>query len=219
MVIDNSIIIPIKNRSSLKFGNKFLTLFPNLVKSIIDTKQESIEIIVIDFASTDTDYNWLRSYPVRSLIVTMHEAFNLGRGRNVGRTYAKGKRLFFLDADMSLPVGFFKALIPIVDAGITVFPVYDILDVKGEVWRLGSGWGNVCLLAKTFDSLSISWPERTRYGGEDTAVANVFVKENKGQYARIGVPGFVHQYHDKNPKENDWYKKEEKVKCKKTQST
>src|SRR5258706_9357036 len=102
-----SICVTIKNRSRLNAGGRELLLFPNCVKSIVESTRgiKDVELVVADWESTDWPLNeWLEraagDIPVR--LIEVKGAFSRGRGRNTAAAAARGDALLFLDADSIL---------------------------------------------------------------------------------------------------------------------
>lgn len=96
-----SIIVPIYN------GKKYIK---DALESCINQTYENIEIIVIDDGSTDglvlNDINRIDTS------IQFHQKKNEGLGmtRNLGMILAKGKYIFFLDADDTLPINTIEIL-------------------------------------------------------------------------------------------------------------
>lgn len=206
MQVKNSFCIPVFNRYTLPFDGGVLHPMDNLIAGILAQKpEESFEIVIVDFNSTDTDYAWLRRMCKRSILLTLHEQFNLGRGRNLAAHIATGERLFMLDCDMIIPDDFVKQLSESVDKHKVVFPLYYLTHKNGKPAREGQGWGNVAMLKSVYLDLyerGIRWEEKVEYGGEDLALASPIVKGKKHPYDRVHVPGFLHSWH---PRSGAWY--------------
>ena len=127
--------------------------------------------------------------------------FSCGRGRNLAAIAAQGKVLAFIDADMLLPAGFWKAVCPIIerDPLALVCPKYERIMPDGSTVP-GNGWGNLICRRALFDATT-GYEMRTVWGGEDTA-AIAALRKFGGQVYRVNVPGFLHQWH---PKVGAWY--------------
>lgn len=73
------------------------------VDSILEHNKNSVEVIVIDDASTDNTYNILLKYqdkyPDEVILVRQNENHKQGAARNIGINIARGKYLFFVDSD------------------------------------------------------------------------------------------------------------------------
>ena len=207
MQVKNSFCIPVFNRYTLVGDGVILHPMDKLVEGILAQKpQESFEIVVVDFNSTDTDYAWLRRLCSRTVLFTIHEKFSLGRGRNLAAHIATGERLFILDTDMIIPDDFVHRLAGPVDAGRVCFPKYFLTHKNGKIANEGQGWGNVAMLKKVYLSLcakGICWPDKTEYGGEDVAFSSQVVKGKKAvPFERAHIPNFLHSWH---PRIGEWY--------------
>ncbi|MFJ2212940.1 glycosyltransferase [Streptomyces sp. NPDC101062] len=78
------------------------------------TSGEQGEVIVVDNASTDTTSDMAASFGVRVISETVR---NIGRVRNSGAAAAHGRRLFFTDADVALPMEAISAAAATMDSG------------------------------------------------------------------------------------------------------
>lgn len=72
------------------------------------------EVIVVDNASTDATADMAASFGIR---VINESVRNIGRVRNTGAAAAQGRRLFFTDADVALPMEAISAAAAAMDAG------------------------------------------------------------------------------------------------------
>ncbi|MFF3412904.1 glycosyltransferase [Streptomyces sp. NPDC002742] len=72
------------------------------------------EVIVVDNASTDATADTAASFHVR---VISESVRSIGRVRNSGAATAQGRRLFFTDADVALPVEAITAAAAAMDSG------------------------------------------------------------------------------------------------------
>lgn len=215
MQVEHSFCIPIYNRYTVVDETRILHPLDTLISGILKQKLKSFELIVVDFGSTDTNFSWLRDVCSQTILITLREPFNLGRGRNVSATIATGKRLYMLDCDMEIPQNFVATIQKDIDSKHVVFPIYNLTHKDGKLAKEGQGWGNVCMLKTVFNQLvrdGVSWQEKTIYGGEDTSYANPIVKHNKAKYKRYLVPGFNHIWHPKI--NNEWYNTLEKKEVK-----
>ena len=88
-----SLVVTCKNR--LDYLKKSLPTFQ---------KMSFTEIIVVDYSCEEGSGSWVRENYPQSQVVTVsvndNEVFNLSRARNAGAKVAKGKFLFFIDADV-----------------------------------------------------------------------------------------------------------------------
>lgn len=207
MHVKNSFCIPVFNRYTIPIEGGVLHPMDTLIEGILSQKpEESFEIVIVDFGSTDTDYAWLRRICKRSILFTVHEQFSLGRGRNLACHIATGERLFVLDCDMAIPGNFATTLSDPIDKGKVCFPKYFLTHPNGRLAREGSGWGNVAMLKSVWEKLrdaGVVWPEGLTWGGEDTCYANPIVKGHKNPYFRELVSGFTHVWHPKSG--TPWY--------------
>lgn len=92
-VIECSVIIPVYN------VEKYLR---KCMDSIIIQKQNNIEIICVDDASTDSSYNILYEYQKKDNRIQIYQLSSnrgLAYARNYGCQYAEGKYILFLDSD------------------------------------------------------------------------------------------------------------------------
>lgn len=79
-----------------------------------ETGGERGEVIVVDNASTDATADMAASFGVR---VISESVRNIGRVRNTGAAAAEGRRLFFTDADVALPMEAISAAATAMDTG------------------------------------------------------------------------------------------------------
>lgn len=93
-----SIVIPAYN--SEKHLNKCL-------KSVLEQRFESFEIIIIDDGSVDNTYEIAKKYEKKDARVRAYKKFNGGvaSARNMGIINAEGKYIVFLDSDDILNEG------------------------------------------------------------------------------------------------------------------
>ena len=108
-VIECSVIIPVYN------VEKYLR---KCMDSIIVQKQNSIEIICVDDASTDSSYNILCEYQKKDNRIQIYQFLSnrgLACARNYGCQHAKGKYILFLDSDDRLSEDAIEYLLNIVN--------------------------------------------------------------------------------------------------------
>ncbi|WP_416484495.1 glycosyltransferase [Streptomyces sp. CL12] len=79
-----------------------------------ETSGERGEVVVVDNASTDATADMAASFGVRVISETVR---NIGRARNAGASAAEGRRLFFTDADVALPMEAITAAATAMDNG------------------------------------------------------------------------------------------------------
>ena len=79
-----------------------------------ETSNEPGEVIVVDNASTDATADMATTFGVR---VVNEPVRNIGRVRNTGAAAARGRRLFFTDADVALPMEAISAAAAAMDNG------------------------------------------------------------------------------------------------------
>jgi glycosyltransferase involved in cell wall biosynthesis len=98
-----SIIVPIYNSSAY---------LEKCIRSVLNQKYESIELILIDDKSTDFSASICDAYKSQKNIKTIYNQKNYGVGisRNIGISAAKGRYIIFLDSDDCLYNGCLKGL-------------------------------------------------------------------------------------------------------------
>lgn len=103
-----SVIIPVYNKQ--EYLEKCLS-------SVINQTYSNIEIIIINDGSTDNSLSICRDYAKKDSRIMIFDKENEGvsKARNLGIAIAKGKWLFFLDADDFLDLGTFSYLLNIGD--------------------------------------------------------------------------------------------------------
>jgi glycosyltransferase involved in cell wall biosynthesis len=79
-----------------------------------------IEVVIVDCSPDLNVSNIVREFSFATLY-TEQERFNPGQGRNIGATYAQGKSLVFIDADVVLADGAIQAIIKHAEAGHKAF--------------------------------------------------------------------------------------------------
>ena len=161
----------------------------NLKKCVASLEAAGVdEIVVSDFCSRDTDFEWFK----HKLVKIEGEHFSVGRGKNVAAEHASGDVLFFVDADLIVPKAVIDFITDAVADGDVVAPVMRMQNEDGSMgdWAVHS-FGQVALLKKDFDS-GEKWQPWTSYGGED----NLFIAQYQHRLLRPRIAGFVHQWHD-----------------------
>jgi SAM-dependent methyltransferase len=162
-----------------------------------------LELCIADFHSDDTDWQYLELLPFPVKRVCLDGCFSLGRGRNESACMATHETILFLDADMLLPPDFFCTLVPLVSAGVAAFPIYEREVSPGGPLVWGQGWGNVMLPASIWRGRV--WIEHDYWGGEDNDMAQQL--RDVLPIWRERLPGFIHQWHEKDSASNVWYRK------------
>ena len=194
-----SICITVKNRSKVEVEGRELILFPNCIKSIVDSVQPSTdyEVVVADWQSDDWPLNdWLEksAAPVSVNLVQIEGPFNRGKGRNVATHGATGDYLFFLDADCTICPELLEIGLKSMKAGKAFFPVVYSFNTPEHVSGSWShfGYGN-CMIKKEMLDLIGGWPEYSSWGKEDDHFYEKIATLT--EVVREEVPGFFHQWH------------------------
>ncbi|MEW2299216.1 glycosyltransferase [Streptomyces sp. NPDC006655] len=107
-----TVVIPAHNEAA--YLPRYL---PTVLASLTrweESSGELGEVIVVDNASTDTTAEVAASFGVR---VISESVRSIGRVRNSGAAVAGGRRLFFTDADVALPLEAITAAAAAMDAG------------------------------------------------------------------------------------------------------
>lgn len=107
-----SVVIPAHNEAA--YLPRYL---PTVLASLArweETSGEQGEVIVVDNASTDATADMAASFGVR---VISESVRSIGRVRNSGAAAAHGRRLFFTDADVALPLEAITAAAAAMDIG------------------------------------------------------------------------------------------------------
>jgi len=200
-----SICIALKNRSWVEVSGRRLNLFPNCVRSIVESVRDpnEFELVVADFESDDWPLNrWLlkAAAPLPVEILTLQGPFSPGRGRNAAAAHARGERLLFLDADALVSSEMIEAGLRHIEMGRAYFPVvfsYAAPDHADGNWSFG-GYGQCMMKREHFDR-SGGWPEFNSWGQEDEDFfKNVSLLV---EVVREKAPRFYHQWH---PNSLEW---------------
>ena len=185
-----SLIIPLKNR--------FAHLC-KLLKSLGEvTHYERVEVVIVDFESTDV--KWDQKIEDPYTLVSIPPPFRRAKALNIGASFATGNVLFFCDADMLLPRNLVTVLENTVEDGVAYFPKCTLLiEKEQEGGVLDVGWGNCAFTRATFDIVG-KWNESfIMHGGEDGDLFNRCVSYKIVQAGvrtiRSLLPGFFHQFH------------------------
>ncbi|MDG4856706.1 glycosyltransferase [Streptomyces sp. T-3] len=107
-----TVVIPAHNEAS--YLPRYL---PTVLASLTrweETSGDLGEVIVVDNASTDATPDMAASYGVRVISETVR---NIGRVRNSGAAAARGRLLFFADADVALPLEAITAAVAAMESG------------------------------------------------------------------------------------------------------
>ena len=188
----NSIITAIKNRTIIVDDGIEKPIYKKSIESLVGAYhlQEEMELVLVDFGSTDTDYQWIKDKNINANKIVVNEEFNLGKGRNIGAMAARGDKLFFLDADMLYPTRFFDACMENLNGNIVYCPI-SIEERSGE-W-LDAAMGNIILKKEQFEKIG-RWEERNTWGREDSEFFNRAIGMFKTKRERLD--GFIHQSHN-----------------------
>ncbi|MBI2179808.1 MAG: glycosyltransferase family 2 protein, partial [Deltaproteobacteria bacterium] len=124
--ISLSIIVPVYNNSrDLK----------ECLSAIKAASPPNTEVIVVDDASTDDTFPTASRWGVRALQLAKNSG--VAAARNYGARHARGEILFFVDADVVIPLGAVKRLMEVFEenpALVAVFGSYDVQPrAKGTV--------------------------------------------------------------------------------------
>lgn len=133
-----SIVIPNYN------GNKYLK---ECVESIYKQYKNNIELIIIDNASEDGNYKWLKTY--RGLVfIRLDQNYGFSKAVNEGIKLAKGEYVLLLNNDTVLEDNFLYELIEIMKQDNKIFAVSskmisyynkNIIDDAGDEYNI-LGW-------------------------------------------------------------------------------
>jgi glycosyltransferase involved in cell wall biosynthesis len=194
-----SICITVKNRSRVQAEGRELLLFPNCVRSIVESIHLShhAELVVSDWHSDDWPLSeWLEgaAQPLPVTVVEIDGPFSRGRGLNIAAQAASGRALLFLDADMLLSP-------PVIERGLQcvhnrqaycpiVFSYADPQHSEGR-WR-DAGYGN-CMVSRAMYEASGGWPEYDSWGLEDTHFYEKLA--STAEVVREETAGIYHQWH------------------------
>lgn len=207
-----SLIYSVSNRSRVpEAGDLFVHAAQSAVAAARKVKASGIqcELVVVDWASTDLPLDdWLfdlsDDIPIRK--VQAEPPHCLGRGRNLGATFATGDILFFLDADMLVSAKALEAAVDTASQGRVYMPVVYAMGQGGTsgCWRGLSGsathpggtgsCGNLALPRWLWDA-SGGWSEQIiGWGPEDQEFRDRMLAKS-WPITRTNTPGLVHQWH------------------------
>lgn len=137
-----SIVIPNYN------GNRYLE---ECINSIYNQDYNIFEIIVIDNASTDSNYKWLAKYP-NLIFKKLDKNYGFSRAVNEGIILAKGEYIILLNNDTVIKQGFIESLEQSICQNEQIFSVCskminfydtDLIDDAGDEYNL-LGWTLKC---------------------------------------------------------------------------
>lgn len=189
----NSIVTVIKNRCRVMYNGKEKPIYKKSLSSIIAgyNLEEEMELILVDFGSTDTDYKFIDDYKIKfNKIIVEKSSFNLGMGRNLGAMNSKGDNLFFLDADMLFPDNFFTICSECLNQNIIYCPI--CFDECRKIWH-DYAHGNIILKRNQFNQIG-HWEEKETWGKEDSNFYSEAALLFKTRRERLN--GFIHQGHN-----------------------
>ncbi|MHC0433818.1 glycosyltransferase [Streptomyces sp. O3] len=179
-----TVVIPAHNEAA--YLPRYLPTVLTSLERWQEASGEQGEVIVVDNASTDATADMAASFGVR---VISEAVRNIGKVRNSGAAAAHGRRLFFTDADVALPMESITAAVTAMDTGAVGGAIPPLYTPK----RLGAR-----LLCAYWDHY------RTRHGGAQgvaqfaTAAAfkdvggyrdDLFMSEDVEFFARLTAHG------------------------------
>jgi len=189
-----SICITVKNRSSIRYENKILKLFPNCIDSIKNSiDKANTEIIVTDWHSTDINMDKFLSSKLMGYnykLVSMEEKqFSRGAGLNKAAENSSGSIILFLDADVTITKQAIKDVIEFTSKTQSYFPrVLLFQDPNHKTKRFTKrGYGNCSVHRNNL----VKWWSKQSWGHEDTD----FYKRIKSDKIRHKTTEFKHQWH------------------------
>lgn len=134
-----SIVIPNYN------GNKYLKECLNLIYKHVTI---SNQIIIIDNASTDDDYKWIKQLDSQIIFRQLDKNYGFSRAVNEGIKLAQGKYVLLLNNDTEIQEGFLEALLTCIESEPDIFAVCSqmiqyhnpsLIDDAGDEYNL-LGW-------------------------------------------------------------------------------
>jgi len=216
-----SVCYTVRNRTNLNTGKEILPLFFNSVMSVVDAfKQNNIEyeIVISDWKSTDTDYEWL---PKNNKFITIDPEiiqFSRGYGRNIAAENSSYDNILFLDTDVIINSFFINRCNDYLNKNFTYFPIcWSIAESDKDKCFLClgnnklenkkysnksniSGWRSqgtgLCCVNKNIWKNCGKWPDYKKWGKEDTHFYNNIRKKYKT--IRQNDNGIVHCWHPIN---------------------
>ena len=200
-----SICTTVKNRSLVRVDDRELRLFPNCVASVVRSVPDDIpvELVVTDWGSDDWPLEeWLDEY-TGELQFTQSQltgTFSRGLGRNRAADSARGRYLFFLDADCLICEPLIRRAYDVLREGNAYFPVlFSFRDAEHRSgWWRHQGFGNCVVSREDFGAIG-GFPEYEYWGQEDLR----FYESVCGvaEVVREEFDGFFHQWH---PNDFEW---------------
>ena len=199
MSAEISICVPCFNRSRVPSSAGLLELFPKCVDSLVAAARASwieCELIVADYRSDDWPLaDWLaeRAWPIRAKVVTPHEKYTTGGGKNAAAELASAPVLFFCETDMLVPANLLVRGLVVTGRGDGYFPYYQrYRGPEHDAAYWGNGCGNAVVLRD--DWLENKWIPSEGWGsGEDTLFSHWFWQRER--LAREQLLEFYHQWH------------------------
>jgi len=189
-----SICVSIKNRSIIQDEGKDSIIFPNTLDSIAELVGD-IELVVVDFKSTDVDMSELlaKYSSIDTKLVELDEDFSRGKGLNTAVFNSKYDNILLSDADILIKQGAIEELEKSVANNTLWFPCVTRLDSAGREYFVPQEGTGICGLTKTqFKSVN-GLPEFYSWGGEDCIFNHKL--SNKWKKIRNRTANLIHQWH------------------------
>lgn len=213
-----SIVIPAYNAE--RFLHNLLSI---LVEQVFECKKHSIEVIIVNDGSQDSTKKIAEDFSNKYPFITVINQENKGEcgARNTGIKCAKGKYLYFLDSDDTIPVGtlaFFQQLL-LGSNDIDVFNFGYEVERNGQVCKIVSSAQldkrhfNDNSIKKNFLSKKMPccicssiykkdfiydndlfFPVGIKIGGDLVFMVNAFTKSNSAYYSKRIC--FIYQIRD-----------------------
>lgn len=179
-----SICIPLKNRVT------------NLTACLqaLDKLTGIDEVVIGDFNSTDTNFQFLNDLSLNVKVVPIEGDFSIGKAKNVAAEHASGDILFFLDADLITPQPVIDKILKLVPLGFVYCPIMWIEQGEDDFESHWAVHGRGQIAVSRDQWLNHKWVEWNSYGGDD----NMFFEPYKETAIVDLVDGFIHQWHHNN---------------------
>lgn len=125
-------------------GNKYLK---QCIDSVYAQDYKDIEVIIIDNASTDGSYEWLKEYK-DIIFKQLDKNYGFSRAVNEGIKLAKGEYVLLLNNDTELCSGFLKEMVQVIEVDHKIFAVsskmiqyqnQELIDDAGDEYTV-IGW-------------------------------------------------------------------------------